>query len=54
MTNFLYTFGGVDLKQMSGGPTGDEITQAVSGHFENEYDEKFVEKCESLDIKLEV
>ena len=54
MTNFLYTFGGEDLKQMYGGPTGDEITQAVSRHLGNEYDERFIEKCESLDIKLEV
>ena len=54
MTHFLYTFGGEDRKQMFGGPTGDEITQAVSRHLGNESNLKFLEKCESIDIKLEL
>ena len=54
MSNFLYTFGGEDRKQMTGGPIGDEITQASSRHLGNEFDELFQEKCVSLDIKIEL
>ena len=54
MTNFLYAFGGEDKKQSSGGPIGDEITQATSRHLGNEFDDLFQEKCKILKIKMEV
>ena len=54
MTKFLYTFGGEDFKQSTGGPTGDEITQAMSRHLGNEYDENFLEKFENINIKIEL
>ena len=54
MPNFLYTFGGEDRKQMTGGPIGDEITQASLRHLGNEFYELFQEKCASLDINIEV
>ena len=41
MRKFLYTLGGVDLKNFFDGPTGDEITQAISIHLGNEYYERF-------------
>ena len=54
MSNFLYTFNGQDRKQKSGGPIGDEITQAMSRHLGNEFDELFLDKCMSLEIKVEM
>ena len=41
MTNFLYTFGGDDRRQASGGPIGDVLTQAIARHMGNEFDERF-------------
>ena len=54
MKNFLYTFGGQDRKQKEGGPIGDKITQAVSRHLGNEFDEGYLEKCEKLEVKVEL
>ena len=48
MTNFLYTFGGKDMKQDSGGPIGDVLTQAMARHMGNEFDELFNTKITSL------
>ena len=54
MSNFLCTFGGENIKQSTGGPTGEEITQAVSRHLGNEYDELFLEICNKINIKIEM
>ena len=54
MTNFLYTFGGNSLKQESGSPIGDEISQAISRIIGKEYDEIFVRIMEELGIPLEI
>ena len=51
MTNFLYTFGGKDKKQDSGGPIGDVLTQAMARHIGNGFDELFNTKMASLEIK---
>ena len=52
--NFLYTFGGEDRKQGSGGPIGDIITQACARHMGNEFDELFTRKMLELAIKNEL
>ena len=44
MTNFIYTFGGVDRRQEGGGPMGSDFTQALSRLIGNEFDELFLEK----------
>ena len=54
MENFLYTFGGEDRRQMSGGPIGDVLTQAIARHVGNEFDDQFNLKLKSLDIKTEL
>ena len=54
MTNFLYTFGGEDRRQASGGPIGDVLTQAIARHMGNEFDQKFNTKLTSLNIKTEL
>ena len=54
MTNFLYTFGGEDRKQGSGGPIGDVLTQAMARHMGNEFDELFTGEMKKLDIKNEL
>ena len=54
MTHFLYTFGGADLKQEDGGPTGDEATQAVARIVGDEFDEIFGEMMISLELKNEL
>ena len=54
MSNFLYTFGGEDRRQASGGPIGDVLTQAIARHMGNEFDEKFTQKMDSLNIKREL
>ena len=54
MENFLYTFGGEDRRQVSGGPIGDVLTQAIARHMGNEFDEKFNLKLKSLNIKTEL
>ena len=47
MANFLYSFGGEDLRQASGGPIGDVLTQAISKHMGNEFDQRFNTKLTS-------
>ena len=47
MRKFRYTLGGVDLKNFFDGPTGDEITQAISIHLGNEYYERFFQRKKS-------
>ena len=54
MTNSLYTFGGEDRKQGSGGPIGDVLTQAMARHMGNEFDELFTGEMKKLDIKNEL
>ena len=54
MAGFLYTFGGEDRRQASGGPIGDVLTQAIARHMGNEFDERFNRKLQSLDIKAEL
>ena len=54
MSNFLYTFGGEDRRQASGGPIGDVLTQAIARHMGNEFDEKCNLKMNSLNIKTEL
>ena len=54
MANFLYTFGGEDRRQASGGPIGDVLTQAIARHMGNEFDERFNAKLSSLEIKAEL
>ena len=54
MANFLYTFAGEDRRQTSGGPIGDVLTQAISRHMGNEFDERFNSKLMSLNIKTEL
>ena len=54
MENFLYTFGGEDRRQASGGPIGDILTQAIARHMGNEFDERFNSKLTSLNIKTEL
>ena len=54
MVGFLYTFGGEDRRQASGGPIGDVLTQAIARHIGNEFDERFDRKLRSLDIKAEL
>merc|ERR1711978_111267 len=54
VTNFLYTFGGEDRRQASGGPIGDVLTQAIARHMGNEFDDRFNKKLNSLNIKTEL
>ena len=54
MANFLYTFGGDDRRQASGGPIGDVLTQAIARHMGNEFDDRFNKKLNSLNIKTEL
>ena len=54
MDNFLYTFGGEDRRQISGGPIGDVLTQAIARHMGNEFDEKYNIKLKSLNIRTEL
>ena len=54
MANFLYTFGGEDRRQASGGPIGDVLTQAIARHLGNEFDARFNAKLTSLNIKTEL
>ena len=54
MANFLYTFGGEDRRQASGGPIGDVLTQAIARHMGNEFDQRFNSKLTSLNIKTEL
>ena len=54
MANFLYTFGGEDRRQASGGPIGDVLTQAIARHMGNEFDDRFNKKLNSLNIKTEL
>ena len=54
MTNFLYTFGGEDRKQDSGGPIGDVLTKATSRHMGNEFDELFNDQVVKLGLKQEM
>ena len=54
LTNFLYTFGGEDRKQKSGGPIGDVLTQALSRHMGNEFDDLFNDHVTKLGIKQEL
>ena len=54
MTNFLYSFGGDDRKQASGGPIGDVLTQAIARHMGNEFDDLFKGKMAKLGIENEI
>ena len=54
MTNFLYSFGGEDKKQSSGGPIGDVLTQAMSRHMGNEFNDLYNDKIIKLDLKQEM
>ena len=54
MTNFLYTFGGEDRKQASGGPIGDVLTQAIARHMGNEFDERFNQLMTKVEVKSEL
>ena len=54
MNNFLYTFGGENMKQGKGGPIGDEVTQAVSRFVGFEFDEVFDKKVKDAGIKMEM
>ena len=54
MTNFFYTFGGKDRRQAGGGPIGDVLTQAISRHIGNEFDELFTSELTKLAIKNEL
>ena len=54
MSNFLYTFGGEDRRQGSGGPTGDVLTQAIARHMGNEFDQEINTKLASLNVRTEL
>ena len=54
MTNFLYTFRGKDRKQKDGVPIGDVLTQAMSRHMGNEFDNLFNDQVIKLGIKQEL
>ena len=54
MTNFLYTFGGEDRRQASGGPIGDVLTQAIARHMGNEFDDLFKSQMTKLNINNEL
>ena len=54
MGNFLYTFGGEDRRQESGGPIGDVLTQAIARHMGNEFDQRFNQLMKSVEVKSEL
>ena len=54
MSNFLYTFGGEDRRQASGGPIGDVLTQAIARHMGNEFDQEINTKLALLNVKTEL
>ena len=54
MSNFLYTFGGEDRRQASGGPIGDVLTQAIARHMGNEFDELMTSLMTKVEVKCEL
>ena len=54
MANFLYTFGGEDRRQESGGPIGDVLTQAIARHMGNEFDQRFNQLMKNVEVKSEL
>ena len=51
---FLYTFGGEDRRQASGGPIGDVLTQAIARHMGNEFDELLTSLMTKVEVKCEL
>ena len=54
MRNHLYRFDGKNYKQEDGGPIGDELSQAVARMVMMWWDERFIELCTKIGMKIEM